>query len=325
MAWVEGYSKACTIVKDLAVLLTTAEKDTNGNVVPANNWSLAYPATIDNVADVVILKTTTTPVNNKSLTMYLKIERPNPTTNFQYIQLSLCDTYTTGDSFPTTGANISPMAQWYWYDNTPSAVTASTIGVNLAIHYYGSVNNNRFALILEGDSTINYTEYRISFGYCGRILSFKEGIDDVDGNFALTVRTEGTITKSTTYGTNTADCMDDICMLKTFSGVPYQQHYPAFITPVSTLEKAPDGFNASEWTSKYHLSPIYVVHGRDGYRGYFDGVLAVDKQNIVHRDELVVTNADLTEDRYKFFNVTDSNSFLQNSANGNYGLAIIKK
>lgn len=325
MAWVEGYTKASSIVKDLATILTTAEKDSNNQVIPEKNWVLVYPDKLENIADVCILKTTTTPVNSKSLTMYLKIERPSPSTNFQYIQLTLSDTYVTGDSFPTTGALVSPTVKWYWYTDQPSSATTSVLGINLPIRYYGSVNNDRFTMVLEGDGTLNYTEYKISFGYCGRILSFKEGVDDVEGNFALTVKTQGTITTSTKYGDNTANGMSDIMMFKTRSGVPYQQHFPAFITPYYNLKKEANGFNASAWTDKYHLSPVYVVHGKDGYRGYLDGVVALDRQNIVHKDELIVTNPDLTEDRYKYFNVHTDLSFMGSSANSSYGLAIIKK
>lgn len=326
MAWVEGYTKASSIVKDLATILTTSEKDANNNIIPEKNWILVYPDTLDSIVDTCILKTVTTPINSKSLTMYLKIERPSPTTNFQYVQLTLSDAYTSGDSFPTTGATISPVAKWYWYKASPTGNTSSIVGTNLAIHYYGSVNNDRFAMVLEGDSTVNYNDYLISFGYCGRIKSFAEGIEDIDGNFALTVKTDGTISSSTTYGDYTANGMTDIMMYKTRTGVPYQAHSPAFITLQKVTLTNQTGFNASEWTNKYHLSPVYVAHNyRDGYRGYLDGVVALDRRNIVHKDELIVTNPDSTEDRYKYFNIMSANSFMANSPNDSYGLAIIKK
>lgn len=62
-------------------------------------------------------------------------------------------------------------------------------------------------------------------------MLFAEGTEeDIDGNFALTVKTDGTILPSTTYGDCTANGMTDIMMYKTRTGIPYQAHSPAFIT-----------------------------------------------------------------------------------------------
>lgn len=52
------------------------------------------------------------------------------------------------------------------------------------------------------------------------------------------------------------------------------------------------------------MSPIYVAHNYRGWlQGLFGcGVVALDRRNIVHKDELIVTNPDNTEDRYKYLN-----------------------
>lgn len=125
-----------------------------------------------------------------------------------------------------------------------------------------------------------------------------------------------------TWGEHTATGVNDICMYKTRSGVYYQKHFASFITPDPYMKK--DAFNPSRWTGKFHLSPIYVVHGYDGYRGWLKDVVAVDDSSINHLDELVVNKGQPNEEIYKFFKVTAPFSMLQTSANENYGIAIKK-
>ncbi|MNW09054.1 hypothetical protein D3C71_2059560 [compost metagenome] len=72
------------------------------------------------------------------------------------------------------------------------------------------------------------------------------------------------------------------------------------------------------------MSPVYVEHSYDKQRGWFDGVMAVDDSGIEHLDELIVDKDQPTEEVYKFFRVNAPFSFLNNSPNHAYGLAIIK-
>ena len=125
-----------------------------------------------------------------------------------------------------------------------------------------------------------------------------------------------------TWGVNTATGVNDISMYKTRSGVYYQRHMASFITPEEFMKK--DAFNPSRWTNKFHLSPLYVVHGYDGYRGFFKDVVVVDDSSIVHLDELIVDKGMANEEIYKYFKLSAPFSLMQNSANANYGIAIKK-
>lgn len=126
------------------------------------------------------------------------------------------------------------------------------------------------------------------------------------------------------WGVNTATGVTDVSMYKARSGdgTYFQRHQTSFITPEEFMQK--DAFNPSRWTNKFHLSPLYIVHGYDGYRGWLDGVVAVDDSSIVHLDELIVNKGQANEEIYKYFKVTAPFSLMQNSANTNYGIGIKK-
>lgn len=124
----------------------------------------------------------------------------------------------------------------------------------------------------------------------------------------------------------TATGVGDISMFKTRSGVFNQRHYTSFITPEEYMRK--DAFNPSRWTGKFHLSPTYIVHGYDGYRGWLKDTVIVDNTSIVHLDELIVNKDSKDENKpqeiYKYFKLNAPFSFLNNSPNFNYGIGILK-
>ena len=93
------------------------------------------------------------------------------------------------------------------------------------------------------------------------------------------------------------------------------------------LELEPQGFQASKWTSKYHLSPIYVVHPYEGYRGQFDNCIAVTKHNILHLDELIidVEGKPWHQEVYRYFDTDTQQNFMNLSANQRMGVAILKE
>lgn len=130
------------------------------------------------------------------------------------------------------------------------------------------------------------------------------------------------VKKPTSWGKDTATGVDDIAMYKTRSGVYFQRHQVSFITPDAFMKK--DSFNPSRWTSKFHLSPLYIVHGYDGYRGWLKDVVVVDDSSIVHLDELIVNKGTAQEEIYKYFKLSAPFSMMQNSANSNYGIGIKK-
>ncbi|MNX86481.1 hypothetical protein D3C86_1183660 [compost metagenome] len=124
------------------------------------------------------------------------------------------------------------------------------------------------------------------------------------------------------WGNNTATGTNDIAMYKTRSGVYFQAHGPSFITPEPYMKK--DAFNPSRYTKKFHLSPLYIVHGYDGYRGFLKDIVVVDDSSIVHLDELIVNKGQANEEVYKYFKLTAPFSIMKNSANANYGVGIKK-
>ncbi len=127
---------------------------------------------------------------------------------------------------------------------------------------------------------------------------------------------------SDAWGVETGTGVNDIVMFQTRSGLKFQRHQPAFITTEQFMRKERSG--QSRYTGKFHLSPIYVEHSYDKQRGWLNGVMAVDDAGIEHLDELIVDKDQPTEEVYKFFRLSAPYSFLNNSPNYAYGVAIIK-
>lgn len=127
---------------------------------------------------------------------------------------------------------------------------------------------------------------------------------------------------SNRWGPNTATGVTDICMLRTKTGVPLQRHYPSFVTGAKTLRIT--GLNPSRWTEKVHLSPVYVMHPFDGYRGKLRDVLVVPRKNLVHLDELIVDKDLPTQKTYKLFRINAPYSIFATSAMPFMGVAIRK-
>lgn len=226
------------------------------------------------------------------------------------------------------------------------------------IQMFLSTNSQRVSLVLMGDPTLDYDSYLISFAYIGRLDSFTYDTtdqvtgatvknyysNDTAGNFGMTVSSStmpvtpingnaavtrdpvmNTIlsaTKSKSWGENTGTGVTDIVMFRTRSGVYFQKHSISFITPDEYIEK--EAFNPSRYTGKFHLSPAYVVHGYDGYRGMLKDVVVVDNSSIVHLDDLVVNQGQANEQVYKYFRLNAPFSIFQNSGNWHYGVAIKK-
>ncbi|SCY91881.1 hypothetical protein SAMN05720606_11232 [Paenibacillus polysaccharolyticus] len=232
------------------------------------------------------------------------------------------------------------------------------------VNYHISINNDRAAVVIEGDPSPNIHGYYRNFGYFGKIVPFND--HDHIGNFGLTVGmgdlnqeltgytktdilTELNPGKYAQYGEYTSNGMDSVSLLRTRGNVLYQAHYPAFITQLpnypnvgsiprelSKLVLDKDGFQKSLWTGKYHASPVYLVHQAEGYRGYMDGVVAIYDQNLVNLDELIV-DTEIPKDNsnpaagnwtevYKFFSIkSPMNFFKQSPAPDQVTIAILKE
>lgn len=221
--------------------------------------------------------------------------------------------------------------------------------INKPVYLYMNVMNNRISLVAVGDPAVHFEDYRKSFLYVGALKPFKYNMDDVIGNIMLTagaVAPEPVLPISShDYGQYTSFGNNSLQMLATKSGIRFQKHYPAFITQAPQPGKAfvdsklgdtglllePQGFNASAWTRRYHLSPVYVVHGYDGYRGSFDQCIAVSKNNILHLDELIVdvdpndTTKKYKQEVYRYFDHNTEQNFMNYSANVKMGIAFLKE
>src|SRR5690606_13479109 len=141
-----------------------------------------------------------------------------------------------------------------------------------------SVNNNRVCIVIEGDPSPDIDAYYRSFAYIGKIIPFNDS--DQYGNFGITVGMGDLDTNKTGFvpddikqdknpqysgfGRYTSNGMYSFSMLRTRSQVLFQAYYPAFITQLpnygsvgtlppglAKLELERNGFQASEWTSKY--------------------------------------------------------------------------
>lgn len=188
------------------------------------------------------------------------------------------------------------------------------------------------------DADTDYKNFGVTVGMaeCSTASGFALSAIDVTAN--------PDISKFGKYASNGVTSMS---MMGTVSGVPFQAYYPAFVTqmpdytgqspiPKGAVPSFPtgslplfltshginddlvltqDGFQQSAWTKEYHGSPVYLVHPFEGFRGWLDGVVAIDKANLISEDELIVTLDDGTQETYKFFTVTTPISFLKKSAN----------
>ncbi len=245
MAWIEGITNSERILKDLMNVFCTANKNVDGDVDPAKNWELIYPASLDLITNRAVVRTTTTPAqagvpnpygidNNdeESLSMYVEFYMPEVVLNvetgiwsgyknYYYFECRMFDVmdevtfkpkaniYDAKGNVATYNSHCSEWARFSWYrdyteqlkdsldtdggtsnieegliyDKIPNLGVFGTVG----IEFYCSVDNDKIAMVLVGDPTVDFDNYLISFGYIGKIESFEGSINDTAGNFALTV------------------------------------------------------------------------------------------------------------------------------------------
>lgn len=223
-----------------------------------------------------------------------------------------------------------------------------------AIHVFLNVDNKRIAMVTVADPVVNFDDYRKSFAYIGEIDPFEGmGNSDIDGNVLLTagcIDSEPTLAElkskepSQYFGVYTSAGNNTLQMLGTKSGVRFQKHYPSFITQApkpgnayvdpdlgdTGLELEKQGFQASRWTDKYHLSPIYVVHPYEGYRGYLRDCISVVKHNILHMDKLIVDvdkckypDKKWKQEVYRYFDIDTDQNFFKMSPNQGTAIGLL--
>jgi hypothetical protein len=240
------------------------------------------------------------------------------------------DVFTEPGSWETDKGSIRSRFSWFKND------TEANIKSWLPVQYWMSINDKRIAIILAGDASANKNDRLISFGYFGETKTFTGSTERATANFAVTVGSDMAPgeyllnEEMERYSDRTGTGVTDINMLQTFTGFPMQAHYPAFTTPDELIDKKLEG--PSQYTGKYHMSPVYVFHGFDGYRGQLDGIIATDRSTVVNLDDLIhrynaESGAEVdpdTEDIYKTFLISSPFSLLNNSTNVLYGIAMIK-
>lgn len=252
------------------------------------------------------------------------------------------------------GGIKSPVSYWFFSENsTKSWMPNKMRGLDSVVRYWISFNNDRAIIVLEGDPNFDFDSFYRSLAYIGKFNTLNE--NDVENNFAITVgmgalekdKSGFTIkdidkkqnTEYAKYGVFTSNGMDTISVYRGISKLPFQEYVPAFLIHlpnypnVGTLPSGiqrlilPDHlFNPSQWTDHIHSSPIYLVHGYEGYRGFLDGIVAIYDQNLLNGDELDYDVGNYTE-VYKFINIKVPVCFLDKSPapGGIMSVAILKE
>jgi len=325
------------------------------------NWELAFPnAGVDDAANLALIKNVFT--LKKTLgtgttrDVYLEFHKPEyvqepnvdgtlleNTVNENYFYMEVVYGYGTyTDPVEIDADNDAPgtwetdkgcvRSRFSWFKSD----TLSNIKSWLPVQYYLSVSDERIVVVLAGDASANKDDRLISFGYFGETKPFDVNFGADISNFAITTGSDKPPSEylleeeKTRYSDKTGTGVTDINMLQTYTGFPMQAHYPAFTTPDELLDKKLEG--PSQYTKKYHMSPVYVFHGFDGYRGQLEGVIATDRSTVVNLDDLIhkynaTTGSEVnpdTQDTYKTFLVSAPYSMLNNATNVLYGLAVLK-
>lgn len=314
-----------------------------------------------------VLKTVTTPTTDENgqavfSEMFLLIKHANypgnNTGNFKRVTFQLTPNYYYYDenlqgAAPDTRQNdvlytlngLNKLAEYPTYpvnvDFVADAVSTAIPNVlDIPVNIWGYASRDHFSFIFQGEPSLTTDGFgMVSHVYCGQIDSFKEGKIDVGGNFALTASSESPVTGQR-YGEQTSDGVTSISMYRTYGGLLWQNHYASVIydDPQGESRKS-ELYQPSSWTGKFHLSPVYVYHTTDGKRGFLRETLAVNKQGILHLDELEIikpvsdckpcpvdTNGDAIDpndsdhpeyssawkrEKYKYYRLTSTNHFLK--------------
>lgn len=307
-----------------------------GETEVLNTWTLVKETLVDTDISEMIIKGVVT-LGGQTNDVYFKIANKALTDPLKFSTWEitmLSDATGSGEltTFGTTGA----MVNFEWSDYT---VTPTERDENSPVYYYMSVSNNKIAVVVQSDPVVNFDDTKVSFCYMGAVKPFEQNATgdllDLEGNCLLTAgavtaeRAVPAVGDPEYFGAYTSMGNKSFQMLATKSTVKFQKHYPAFITqaPDPTVELESQGFQASRWTKRYHLSPVYVCHPYEGYRGSLDGIIAVTKHNILHLDELVVdvTGESYQQEVYQYFATDMPQSFMVTSPNSNMGVAMLKE
>ncbi|WP_315114570.1 hypothetical protein [uncultured Clostridium sp.] len=211
-------------------------------------------------------------------------------------------------------------ARLAWYKQLPKE-----IGEWLPVQYWLNVTKDAVNIVLRGDPSADnypYSNYLTSYAYIGAVKPVEDSAyTDDDYNFGITTSSDMKPFFTKKFGERTATGITDVCMVGNKIGMPMQPHYPGFYTTHSFMDKC--NTEGSRWNHKKHqFSDITLVHPIDMERGKMVNVLAGDGSAIYDMDKLVYKKGTDEEENYKKFKITAPYSFLNNSANNLYVLAI---
>lgn len=130
------------------------------------------------------------------------------------------------------------------------------------------------------------------------------------------------------YGIYTANPEKEAAVRFTRSGALWQAHHLAVLAAPGDMPRCPDGFGTSAWDGEVHASPLYVVHGSEGYRGMLRHLLAADPTGLAYGDELEVQFPDGSTGVYVYLGWQFSDglrAFLHDSPRPDYGLFLRKE
>lgn len=263
-----------------------------------------------------VLKTVTTPVADEDgkavfTEMFLIVSHMsypgNNTGNFKRISFKVTPNYHYYDkniygTLPDTRQNdilwnlndLYKLAEYPTYpvhvDFVSDAVSNAIPNVlDIPVNVWGYASRDHFSFVFQGEPSLTNDGFgMVSHVYCGQVDSFKEGKLDVGGNFALAGSSDNAV-GGARYGDQTSDGVGSIAMYRTYGGLLWQNHFASVIydDPQGETKKS-ELYQPSAWTGKFHLSPVYVYHSTDGKRGFLKETLAVNKQGILHLDELEI-------------------------------------
>lgn len=305
--YVEGNTNVENIVKTLAMELTVKPEEDY-------RWQLVAPADIKEVKNKVIIKATTTFGKD----FYFKIEREEET--FTHLTMQICKQLNqAGTDLDEKWANEPCTLAWY---------RQAVKGVEswLPIQYWLNINGDSTNIVLRGDPSPDvypYQNYLTSYAYLGALTKLEDdSSEDEEFNFGITTASNTEPIFSKKYGERTATGITDVCMIANKIGMPMQPHLPAFYTTHAFMDKCNvDG--GSRWNNKkYQFSDITLVHPVEMERGKMQNIVVGEAYGVFDSDRLVFHKGKEDEANYKKFKINAPFSFLNNTANNLYAIAI---
>lgn len=241
-------------------------------------------------------------------------------------------------------------AKWSWYKKNAfedGVVFEDWLPIRFAINFTKEYMN----IFIQGNQAPDIGEfeshYLMGHAYFGMLKNYDNTkVEDLENNFAMTVSSgEAPNLTHKRWGERTGNGITDVVMERTNSNIPYQGHNVSFYTSPEFMEK--HFINYSEYTKSFHFSEITVLHNTERERGMMQGLLVGDKSALSNFDELILNKDEfdlrgvLTEDeevlnrcgfpfksketKWTHIGVNSPYSFLNNSPNTVYGLAMRKE